>query len=200
MIQDRIDKIAEDLLLNLKMSHSSRSGDLYEVHLLCVLKGAGRFYHFLFDSLRRQAQASRTPLLIKMEYIKVRSYSGMQSTGMVDVSGCKLDELKDKNVVIVEDIIDTGNTLRKLVPLLLSHHLASLSVLALFQKRVLSSQGLSKAGKEGEAIPNLGGVGFSLPDKFAVGYGMDLEEHYRDVEHLCLLSQKGIEKHLGKKE
>lgn len=107
MIQDRIDKIAEDLLLNLKMSHSSRSSDLYEVHLLCVLKGAGRFYHFLFDSLRRQAQASRTPLLIKMEYIKVRSYSGMQSTGMVDVSGCKLDELKDKNVVIVEDIIDT---------------------------------------------------------------------------------------------
>ena len=58
-----------------------------------------------------------------------------------------------------------GNTLRKLVPLLHSHHPASLRILALFQKRLLSSQGGREGGKEGEAIPNLGGVGFSLPDK-----------------------------------
>jgi len=108
--------MAEDLLLDLKSSSSSgssssssssSSGGPYELHLLCVLKGAGRFYHSLFDSLRRRAQASKMPVQIKMDYIKVKSYSGMQSTGTVDVSGCNLDELKDHNVVIIEDIIDT---------------------------------------------------------------------------------------------
>jgi len=178
--------------------------------------------------------------------------SSLKAKVPVDVSGCNLDELKGKNVVIVEDIIDTvrlsslppslppslpaaevlfdliehalilppsllhslppsgkyssearappplppsrlpmhpralpvtptltlpslppslpqGNTLQKLVPLLHSHHPASLRILALFQKRLLTSQrgreGGREGGKEGEAIPNLGGVGFSLPDK-----------------------------------
>ena len=284
LIHDRIDKMAQDLLADVA-THPSP----YSLHMLCVLKGAGRFYQALLDAVRARAQATHTPLKVSMEYVKVKSYSGMQSTGNVQVDGCDLEGLQGRHVVVVEDIIDvrlwvdwggwlggtwrlclspcpysfmqslsphppthppthaqTGNTLRKLVPMLHGYHPSSIRVLALFQKRLGA-----KASKE--PIPDLGVVGFSLPDKFAVGYGMgtfvgkertgwivvcslllhsfnhptqavpdylldsprkpksthvppthppthlpssDLEENYRDLEHLCLLSQKGIDMHL----
>ncbi|EWM22995.1 hypoxanthine-guanine phosphoribosyltransferase, partial [Nannochloropsis gaditana] len=110
LIEDRIDKMAQDLLDDLFPAPFPPPGGLLpvcELHLLCVLKGASRFFHALLASLRRRAQAQRLPLQIQIEFITVRSYSGMQSTGTVDVSGCVLGNLQGRNVVLVEDMIDT---------------------------------------------------------------------------------------------
>jgi hypoxanthine phosphoribosyltransferase len=237
--------MAQDLLEDILLSSSQTDiPPPTHIHMLCVLKGAGRFYQTLLDCMRKRIQATGTPLRLSLEYIKVKSYSGTQSTGQVSISGCDLQTLTHTHCVIVEDIIDTGNTLRKLVPMLWAEaQPASVRVVALFQKRLgggeaassttttittsstsththtQTQKGQGKSEGKGEKektqtqtqtqtveatvaastpIPNLSVVGFSLPDKFAVGYGMDLEEEYRDLEHLCLLSPKGIEMHLKK--
>lgn len=107
------------------------------------------------------------------------------------VEGADLSSLQNKDTILVEDMIDTGTTLRKLVPLIQAEgRPRSLRVVSLFQKRLPPEKSPST-----EPIPCLHVVGFSLPDRFAVGYGMDYNEVYRDLNHLCLLSPKGVEMH-----
>lgn len=81
----------------------------------------------------------------------------------MQVEGADLTSLQGKDVILVEDIIDTGVTLRKLVPLLQSHNPASVRVVSLFQKRLGPEKNPST-----EPIPCLHVIGFSLPDVFAV--------------------------------
>lgn len=107
------------------------------------------------------------------------------------MEGADLTSLQNKHTILVEDMIDTGTTLRKLVPLIQSEgQPCSLRVVSLFQKRLPPERNPST-----DPIPCLHVVGFSLPDRFAVGYGMDYNEVYRDLEHLVLLSPKGVEMH-----
>lgn len=136
--------------------------------LLGVLKGA---CIFLAD-LARDIQ-----LDCSFDFLAVSSYgNNTQSSGevrlMKDVDG----SMEDRNVILVEDILDTGLTLTYLSKVLLAHQPRALKIAALLDK---PSQRLQPIQADY--------VGFTIPDHFVVGYGMDQAEHYRNLRDICIL-------------
>merc|ERR1711862_375129 len=116
------------------------------------------------------------------QYVRLKSYKNMESTGELQVISDDLKILEGKHVLIVEDIIDTGNTLKKFCQHLESFSPKTIKIASLLEKRTPKSIGF------------LGDfVGFSIPDEFIVGYCLDYNEHFRDLNHICVLNSKGIE-------
>ena len=95
-----------------------------------------------------------------------------------------LSDLKGKNVLVVEDIVDTGRTMQKLLNTLKKYEPKKILVACLLRKRTPLSDGY---------IPDY--VGFEIPDKFVIGYALDYNEYFRDLPHLCLINEHGIEKY-----
>merc|ERR1712156_1175013 len=96
----------------------------------------------------------------------------------------KVNNLTGKNVLIVEDIIDTGATMRKLLTTIMKYQPKSVKVACLLRKRTPKSSGY---------VPDY--VGFEIPNKFVVGYALDYNEYFRDLMHICEISPHGIEKY-----
>jgi hypoxanthine phosphoribosyltransferase len=110
---------------------------------------------------------------------------GDQSSGKVAVvGGDDLEELRGKNVLVVEDIIDTGRTMRKLLATLADHEPKKVRVVSLLVKRTLSSTGYR---------PDY--IGFEIPNKFIVGYALDYNEYFRDLTHVCVISDNAKQKY-----
>ena len=92
--------------------------------------------------------------------------------------------LKGKNVLIVEDIIDTGRTMQRLLATLEKFQPKSITVACLLRKRTHLSDGYAPHH-----------VGFEIPDKFVVGYALDYNEYFRDLAHICAINDHGKEKY-----
>ena len=146
--------------------------------LLCVLKGSGPFYLHLLEALQDKRQGYYT------EFIRVSSYEGTKTTGDIEVlGGLKFKDLEGKDVILVEDIVDTGTTMQRLIPKLQEKAKPkSIQICTLLSKR------LEKPTKVEAKF-----VGFSIPNQFVIGYGLDYNELYRDVMDIYIISQKGIE-------
>ncbi|CAG2121114.1 unnamed protein product, partial [Medioppia subpectinata] len=122
---------------------------------------------------------------IRVEFIRLKSYEDDKSTSNLKVIGIEsLESLRGKNVLIVEDIIDTGNTMVKLRELLKEYDLKSIRVTSLFVKRTPLSNGYT---------PDY--VGFNIPNKFIVGCNMDYNEYFRELNHVCVMSKLGKEEY-----
>jgi hypoxanthine phosphoribosyltransferase len=135
--------------------------------LVCVLKGA---FPFLADLARA------IDLPIEVDFMAVSSYGSATKTSGVVRSVKDLDvELRGRHVVIVEDIVDTGLTLRYLRRNLEVRDPASVEVCALLVK-----EGLQRDD------PELAYVGFRIPPDFVVGYGLDIGERYRNLPDIRL--------------
>lgn len=133
-----------------------------------VLKGASIF----LSDLARQVQLDAT-----FDFISVSSYgSGTKTSGEVRLVKDVDSSMADKNVIIVEDILDTGLTMGYLRKLFLAHNPRALKVAAL----------LDKACRRIEPVA-ADYVGFTIPDEFVVGYGMDYAERYRNLPDICVL-------------
>jgi len=133
-----------------------------------VLKGAIMFMTDLSRELK---------LPLEMDFMAVSSYgNATQSSGVVRINKDLDSSIEDRNVLLVEDIVDSGNTLRYLVENLRSRNPASLRVCALLDKQVPR-----KADVEVEF------VGFTIPNQFVVGYGLDFAEHYRNLPYVGVL-------------
>ena len=171
LIIDRIEKLA-------RIIHDDYENK--KLHILCVLKGGDKVFGDLnkkLDSLN----ISKKSVPITYDFIRASSYKNAQSSGSVNLIG-KFDELKDKEVLIVEDIIDTGTTLKKIKQEILKLQPRSLKILALLVKRI----------PEGNVL-TADYVGFSIPNEFVVGYCLDYNEHFRDLPHICILNDNGKE-------
>lgn len=138
----------------------------------------GQFYQHLLDALQECRHG------FTMEFIRVSSYEGTDSTGDVKIAdGIDLESLRQKHVILVEDIVDTGTSLSELIPYLNEHaNPASLEICSLLSKRI---------GKPQKCEAKY--VGFSIPNHFIVGYGMDYNELYRDTRDIWVISQTGID-------
>jgi hypoxanthine phosphoribosyltransferase len=147
-----------------------------------VLKGAAIF----LSDLSRQVQLDAT-----FDFIGVSSYgnrpspaqelkSGWDSTGEVRVTKDVDQSMRDKNVILVEDILDTGLTAMYLKKLLLGHQPKNLRIAAL----------LDKPSRRKEPL-EADYVGFSIPDEFVVGYGLDYAERYRNLPDICVIPREG---------
>ena len=120
------------------------------------------------------------------EYIRAASYEGTETTGEVRILGGAdlYRNLEGRDVIVVEDIIDTGTTLSRLLPLLRREAGPRfVEVCALLTKRLGDSRISRCAARY---------VGFSIPDEFVVGYGLDHNELYRDLGDVWVLSERGI--------
>ena len=121
-----------------------------------------------------------------MEFLRASSYAGIATTGNVQVVGSEVEkkDVENRHVILVEDIVDTGTTLANLLPRLQSYGPKSLEVCTLLEKRL--DRGAQPAAKAKY-------TGFSIPNKFIIGYGLDYNELYRDMTDIWVISQAGID-------
>jgi hypoxanthine phosphoribosyltransferase len=139
-----------------------------DLMLIGVLKGA---VMFMTDLARRL----RLPL--EMDFMAVSSYgNATQSSGVVRITKDLDSSIEGRNVLLVEDIVDSGLTLRYLLEYLRNRNPQSLRVCALLNKRVLR-----------KADVRVDYVGFEIPNRFVVGYGLDYAENYRNLPYIGVL-------------
>ena len=144
--------------------------------LICTLKGANPFFAALLDEL------SVLSIPFIFEFLRVKSYIGTESSGDVKVMSAEFPSVKGRHVIVVEDIVDTGGTLQKILPMIQSCGPKTVEVCTLLKKRL--SQG------NGGISPKY--TGFTIPDAFVVGYGLDYNEMYRDLRDIWILGERGI--------
>ena len=139
-----------------------------EIHLICVLKGGVFFTCEL---------AKRITVPVSLDFMSVSSYGDdTKSSGVVKIVKDLDQPLEGKDVLIVEDIIDSGNTLSKLIPMLKDRNPASIKVTTLLDKP-----------DRREVDMNVDYVGFEIEDKFVVGYGLDYDQSYRDLPYIGIV-------------
>lgn len=143
-----------------------------EVCLVCVLKGAFIFYSQLLKSLKNKN--------IELDFVEVKSYCGTSSTGDVKMVKDTTIEIKDKHLVLVEDIIDTGLTAKFMYEHFKKKNPKSILMCSLLQKPEKLSVKLD--------MKTL--VAFDIPNKFIIGYGLDLNEKYRNLKDILILKEK----------
>jgi hypoxanthine phosphoribosyltransferase len=138
-----------------------------------VLKGASLF----LSDLARKVDLDAT-----FDFISVSSYgNGTRSSGEVKLNKDVDSSMADKNVILVEDILDTGLTLSYLRRVLLNHKPRALKIAVL----------LDKAPRRIQPV-QVDYVGFVIPDEFVIGYGMDYGERYRNLPDICILPPEMI--------
>lgn len=142
---------------------------------VCILKGS---VFFTTDLLKYLS------IPCHIEFMSVSSYgAGTESSGEVRLVKDLNVPIENKHVIIVEDIIDSGNTLSYLKRLLLQRRPASLKICTLLDKPSRRKVDL-KADYSG----------FEIPDEFVVGYGLDYNEDYRQIPEICILKREVYEK------
>jgi hypoxanthine phosphoribosyltransferase len=143
------------------------------VLLIGVLKGATIF----LADLARQIE-----LDVSFDFIAVSSYgNAKQQSGEVRLVKDVDRSVEGKNIILVEDILDTGLTLTYIRNLLQAHQPKTLKIAAL----------LDKVSRRTEAVQG-DYLGFQIPDEFVVGYGLDFAEHYRNLPDICVLESDSI--------
>jgi len=158
-IRERVSEIGAQL---------SRDYEGRSVLLVAVLRGAALFVADL-------ARAITVP--VELDFMAVSSYgSSTKSSGVVRILKDLDETIEGRDVIVVEDILDTGLTLKYLLKNLASRKPASLEVITL----------LSKEGKQRVPI-SCKYVGFAIPDEFVVGYGLDFAERYRNLPYIGIL-------------
>ncbi len=138
--------------------------------MLCVLNGA---FMFAADLIR----ACDIPQ-VEIAFIRFKSYEGTSSTGTVKQIMGLTEDITDREVIIVEDIVDTGVTATKLRQLLAERGARSVKMASLLFKPSSLTEGMP---------PEY--VGFSIPSKFIIGYGLDLDGKARDLPDIYVLKQ-----------
>lgn len=156
---------------------AAKMGEFYngeEVVMVCILKGSVSF----FSDLVREV-----PFPVVFDFMCVSSYgSGSVSGNNVRILKDMTVDISGKHVVIVEDILDTGNTLTALFELLKARKPASLKLCCLLDKPERRQKPIQADF-----------VGFSIPDEFVIGYGLDYDEKYRQLPYVGILKRSVYE-------
>ncbi|KAJ3209933.1 hypoxanthine phosphoribosyltransferase 1 [Entophlyctis luteolus] len=176
LIINRIDKIAQDIAKDYQGP----------IVACCVLKGASVFYADLMNALRKTRTSDGASVQFSYEFARVKSYHNTESTGQVHISLSEeeLQAYRNKHLLIVEDIIDTGITMVALLDRLKKYEPASVKVVSMLVKNTKKSNGYE---------PDY--WGFRIPNKFVIGYGLDYNEVFREMEHICIISERGIQRY-----
>ncbi|MBR3574456.1 MAG: hypoxanthine phosphoribosyltransferase [Lachnospiraceae bacterium] len=139
-----------------------------QIHMVCVLKGGAFFMCEL---------AKRIKLDVSLDFMSVSSYgSGTESSGLVKIVKDLDESLKDKDVIVVEDIVDSGRTLSYLLKMLSERGPRSLKLCTL----------LDKPSRRVTDV-DVTYTGFQIPDEFVVGYGLDYDQLYRNLPYIGIV-------------
>lgn len=162
-IENRIKEIAEQI---------SKDYEGKEVRLICILKGS-IFY------TAELAKRLRIPSTI--DFMSVSSYgAGTVSSGQVNIKKDLDESIEGLDVIVVEDIVDTGNTLSQLIPELKKRNPKSIEITTLLDKP-----------SRREVDIDVRYIGFEVEDKFVVGYGLDYNQNYRDLPFIGVVETDG---------
>ncbi|MBO5279357.1 MAG: hypoxanthine phosphoribosyltransferase [Lachnospiraceae bacterium] len=160
LTEEEVDKRIEEIGAQISRDYAGKS-----VHLICVLKGGVFFTCEL---------AKRITVPVSLDFMSVSSYgAGTKSSGVVKIVKDLDEPLDGKDVLIVEDIIDSGRTLSYLIELLHKRNPNSVRLCTLLDKperRVTDVK--------------VDYVGFNIPDEFVVGYGLDYDQKYRNLPYI----------------
>jgi hypoxanthine phosphoribosyltransferase len=138
--------------------------------VVCVLKGS---FVFAADLMRT------IDLPLRVDFLGVRSYgAGTESSGVVQITHDLTRPIEHDHVLLVEDIVDTGLTMAHLITLLKTRGPASVKVCALLSKPARARIDVS-----------IDYVGFTIDDRFVVGYGLDFAERYRNLPYIGIIEQ-----------
>ncbi|XP_028393436.1 hypoxanthine-guanine phosphoribosyltransferase-like [Dendronephthya gigantea] len=138
---------------------------------LCCLKGGYQFFSHLSEFIINYNGNSGQSVPFSIDFIRLKSYENDSSTNDVKIiGGDDLSSITGKNVLIVEDIIDTGKTMEKMLQIVSQFKPAQVKVVR----------------------PDY--IGFEIPNHF-VGYAIDYNEYFRDLSHICVINGKGIKKY-----
>ena len=158
-VDDRIQEIGDQI---------SRDYAGKQVHLVCVLKGGSFFMCEL---------AKRISVPVSLDFMSVSSYGGdTKSSGVVKIVKDLDESIRDKDVIVVEDIVDSGRTLSYLLEMLRDRGPKSLRLCTLLDKpdrRVVQV--------------DVDYTGFQIPDEFVVGYGLDYDQRYRNLPYIGIV-------------
>lgn len=136
-----------------------------EIHLICILKGGAFFACEL---------AKRITVPVTLDFMSVSSYgNSRESSGIVRIVKDLDEPLEGKHVLIAEDIIDSGKTLSRLIPMLKERKAIDVKLCSL----------LSKPSRR-EVDVQIDYLGFEIPDAFVVGYGLDYAQKYRNLPYI----------------
>lgn len=158
-VDERIQQMGEQI---------SKDYEGKQVHLICVLKGGSMFLCEL---------AKRITLPVSLDFMSVSSYGkNTTSSGVVRIVKDLDDPIKDKHVIVVEDIVDSGRTLSYLIEMLQKREPASIRLCTLLDKpdRRVTDVKVDYAG-------------FEIPDEFVVGYGLDYDQRYRNLPYIGIV-------------
>lgn len=161
-IQERVNELAREITRDYKGK---------KVLLVCVLRGAVLFFSDI---------ARAVDLDVRMDFMVVSSYgAGTSTSGEIRIVKDLTQPIEGMNVIIVEDIIDTGRTLKHLKNMLMTRNPESVKICSLLDK------------PERREVELLGDyVGFTVPNEFVVGYGLDYDEKYRNLPYVGVLKKE----------
>ena len=177
-IQDKLFELfisEDDIQARIRML-SNEINDYYEnkyvgpVHVIVMMNGA---FFFAADLIRK------LDFPLHLYFVKSSSYIGTESTGNVEFHLPDDMELRDKSVLIVEDIVDTGNTFEKFLNNIVQDKPRDLKICSLLVKN-----------KNPQIVRKVNFVGFNIEDPFVVGYGMDFDGKGRDLSDIYILKEK----------
>ncbi len=159
-VDERIAQLGEQI---------SRDYEGKQVHLIGILKGSIFFICEL---------AKRITVPVTMDFMSVSSYgAGTKSSGVVKLIKDLDESIEGKDILVVEDIIDSGHTLSYLLKNLSSRNPASIRLCTLLDKP-----------ERREVDVEVDYQGFSIPDEFVIGYGLDYDQRYRNLPYIGVLS------------
>ena len=161
---DRIRRRAAELGRQITQDYAGK-----EPVLVGVLTGA---LVFMADLMRE------IELPLEAYMMAASSYAGTESTGSVEITKSLNANISGRDMILIEDIVDTGITLERLLRELQAERPASLEVCAL----------LNKPSRRVADIPTPRYIGFEIPDEFVVGYGLDYNERYRNLPYIAVLT------------
>jgi len=167
-ILSRLDELAHEITTDY------RGKDLT---VIAVLNGS---FVFMADLLRR------IPLPLQLDCLSVSSYHGTRTTGTVNFRQSNVADFRDRHVLLLDDILDSGHTLHAIRDRLASEGALSLRTCVLLRKSVERAREI-----------NADYVAFDIPNEFVVGYGLDYNENYRNLPFVGVITEDAIER--GKK-
>lgn len=133
----------------------------------------------------RQPKSEAEDVTWSYNFQKVSSYTNTESSGVVQ-NQISEEDCKGKNVLIVEDIYDSGNAMNTMISVSKKMGAASVKSCVLLHKK-------NPKNLDFKYYPEY--LGFFIPDRFIIGYGLDYNEKGRDLRHVCVISQNGIQKY-----
>jgi hypoxanthine phosphoribosyltransferase len=182
MVKTRVEKLARDIFYDYCGKRDK------PIRIFVIMNGAFQFFTDLLSYFKKMAQYKKEKLYFETDFIKIKGYVNTETKLEEIDEGCITESMvKDQDIIIVEDIFDSGTLMSKLLTHINKFNPKSVEAVILLHKE-------NPANLKHNFVSKY--TGFSCPgDKFVIGYGMDYNETFRELPHVCIITESAIKKY-----